>query len=177
MHETVDSNFFSPGSLPPLRLPGSVLEGFDRDDPNRLFAFCSVFKMEERKGWKELVTAFFREYSFRSDNTVLLLRTYLHTGHGIAKDNFDTSVIYERIFNVLYKNAADVMVSRNISKLTVKNTRIEIVSEHLSSKQLLQFYENCDAFVLPTHGEGIFDLVYFFIIFLLDVSRGNSYIL
>lgn len=29
---------------------GSVLDGFDTDDANRPFSFCSVFKMEERKG-------------------------------------------------------------------------------------------------------------------------------
>lgn len=33
--------------------------------------------------------------------------------------------------------------------------RIEVVSEHLSSSQLVMFYRACDSFVLPTHGEGI----------------------
>ena len=32
--------------------------------------------------------------------------------------------------------------------------RIEILSDHLPSSQLVMFYKSCDAFVLSTHGEG-----------------------
>lgn len=32
---------------------------------------------------------------------------------------------------------------------------IDVVSEHLPSWQMPMFYRNCDAFVLPTHGEGM----------------------
>jgi uncharacterized membrane protein YgcG len=30
----------------------------------------------------------------------------------------------------------------------------QVVSEHLSSRELAMFYRGCDAFVLPSHGEG-----------------------
>ncbi len=69
-----------------------MLDGYARLDSDRPFAFCSVFKMEDRKGWQELVAGFVSE--FRDENVVLILRTYLHTGLGLAADNFDESRIY-----------------------------------------------------------------------------------
>jgi glycosyltransferase involved in cell wall biosynthesis len=32
--------------------------------------------------------------------------------------------------------------------------RIEILSEHLETANLIRYYKSCDAFVLPTHAEG-----------------------
>jgi hypothetical protein len=88
--ETIDSNFFHPNSENlPLPLPGTVLDQYERSDPLRPYTFCSVFKMEERKGYRELVEAFMREFYLRHQGAVLLLRTYLHTGAGIQEENFD----------------------------------------------------------------------------------------
>jgi hypothetical protein len=102
--ETIDTNFFYPhDNLKTLPLPGTILDQFqsldegDRDgnrDDNesignhRPFVFCSVFKMEERKGYRELVEGFIREFQFDT-RVVLLLRTYLHTGTGLHEENFD----------------------------------------------------------------------------------------
>jgi hypothetical protein len=73
-------------------MAGTMLDGYARDDPARPYAFCSVFKMESRKGWKELVESFMREFQ-HSPNVVLVLRTYMHTGTGIAADNFNPWLI------------------------------------------------------------------------------------
>jgi hypothetical protein len=98
MHETVDAHLFSPAALPPLRLPGSATDGFARDDPARPFAFCSVFKMESRKGWKELVRAYTAEYLFDppaagGPGVVLILRTYRHSGGGLSEQDFSRRLI------------------------------------------------------------------------------------
>lgn len=152
MHETVDSNLYSPYSVRSLRLPGSVVDGFDRDDPSRPFAFCSVFKMENRKGWKELVRAFVTEYIFDSPNTgvVLILRTYRHSRSYISEEDFSKSFIIGNISAWL-----NISMGPLLKRLpSIKLPTIEVVSEHLSNKELAMFYRSCDAFVLPTHGEG-----------------------
>ena len=57
--------------------------------------FLSVFKLEDRKGWRELVKAFMIEFEGHSrgatkknrDRVVLVLRTYLHVeGSGFSND-------------------------------------------------------------------------------------------
>ena len=60
MPEAVDVRFFDPQTTAPIPLPGTSLDGTARDDPSRPFTFLSVFKMEDRKGWRELVTAYLR---------------------------------------------------------------------------------------------------------------------
>ena len=150
MHETVDSNLFSPESVTPLRLSGSILDGFARDDPARPFAFCSVFKMETRKGWKELVRSYVREFIFQETNVVLILRTYRHSGTGLSEQDFSKKLIMGNITEWI-DSSMGIITKRLPS---IKLPRIEVVSEHLSSKELAMFYKACDAFVLPTHGEG-----------------------
>ena len=152
MYETVDSTIYSPFSVTPLRMPGSVLDNFARDDPTRPFAFCSVFKMENRKGWRELVRSFVTEYMFDSANAnvVLVLRTYRHSQSFISEEDFSKSFIKGNITEwINYSLGALLKRLPN-----VKLPTIEVVSEHLSSKELAMFYRSCDAFVLPTHGEG-----------------------
>jgi glycosyltransferase involved in cell wall biosynthesis len=36
----------------------------------------------------------------------------------------------------------------------IHGPRIEILNTHLSSEEMVMFYQSCDAFVLPTHAEG-----------------------
>lgn len=112
MGETVDEYFFDPHAVDPLALPGTTLDG--HPPPNspsaaspasagsgqeegssggkRPFAFCAVFKMEDRKGYKELVEGYIREFANNSD-VVLVLRTYIHSGQGISDENFSPYLI------------------------------------------------------------------------------------
>jgi hypothetical protein len=108
--------------------------------------------MEGRKGWKEMVEGFMREFANATD-VVLILRTYLHTGTGISADNFNRGTIRKEIDEhlrwrgLLGSSSSDTSSHHN-------GPRIEIVSEHLPSWQLVSFYKACDAFVLSTHAEG-----------------------
>lgn len=43
------------------------------------FTFLSVFKLEDRKGWRELVAAYCHSFSILS-NVTLVLHTYLYQG-------------------------------------------------------------------------------------------------
>lgn len=115
--ETVDEYFFDPYAVQPLSLPGTKLDGFPPPDitatvadsiasegtkqeegisntveKKRPFAFCAVFKMEDRKGYKELVEGFMQEFHNNSD-VVLVLRTYIHSGQGISDENFSPYLI------------------------------------------------------------------------------------
>ena len=57
----------------------------------------------------------------------------------------------------IYRAIREHLISANLSADVLSNRkppRIEVVSEHLPSWQLVAFYKTCDAFVLSTHGEG-----------------------
>lgn len=45
-------------------------------------------------------------------------------------------------------------VNLPVSNSLENGPRIEIVSNHLESWDIVRFYKSCDSFVLPTHGEG-----------------------
>jgi glycosyltransferase involved in cell wall biosynthesis len=62
--EAVDTRFFTPDAEP-LSYP--VVTGFEGE---QLYVFLSIFKWEERKGWKFLLEAFLRE--FRKEDKVVL---------------------------------------------------------------------------------------------------------
>jgi glycosyltransferase involved in cell wall biosynthesis len=66
--EAVDTRFFTPDAEP---LPYPVVTGFEGE---QLFTFLSIFKWEERKGWKFLLEAFIREFS-KEDKVVLWILT------------------------------------------------------------------------------------------------------
>ena len=174
MGETVDEYFFDPFAVDPLALPGTKLDGYPppppRYDPEtiseqeqsqsknkdvhepettRPFAFCAVFKMEDRKGYKELVEGYMREFHNRSD-VVLVLRTYIHSGQGISDENFSPFLIRKEIDDHLSWRNLPLSRRANVTN----STRIEIVSEHLPTKELVSLYASCDAFVLSTHAEG-----------------------
>ena len=51
--------------------------------------------MEERKGWKDMLEGYFREFT-KDDNVVLVLRTYLHL-NGIQENSFDRKAIMTTI--------------------------------------------------------------------------------
>ena len=76
--EPVDVEFFSPLSISePLPYPGERKE----------VRFLSVFKWEERKGWRFLLEAFLREFSSRDDVGLYLLTNAYHT-----EDNFESKI-------------------------------------------------------------------------------------
>jgi hypothetical protein len=115
MGETVDEYFFDPYAVDPLALPGTKLDGYPPPDitatstassvsgdseqeqgGKRPFAFCAVFKMEDRKGYKELVEGYMREFADNAD-VVLMLRTYIHSGEGISDENFSPYLIRQYV--------------------------------------------------------------------------------
>jgi glycosyltransferase involved in cell wall biosynthesis len=183
--ETIDSNFFHPdGDRHSLPLPGTILDQYESGDPHRPFTFCSVFKMEDRKGYRELVEAFMREFQFTS-KVVLLLRTYLHTGAGLQEENFDIWRIRRYSLADSRDLSHDIvrMINDHLESLGlplsdhfdgIEGPKIEILNHHLTSEQMVMFYQCCDAFVLPTHAEGLSLLASLSLVTVFRMGTPNS---
>lgn len=111
------------------------------------FVFLSVFKFEDRKGWRELVHAYCAAFS-SADNVTLLLHTYLYNPPEElkAKSLWDTAVMHRLI---------DDHLSR-VGCGTEKNRRPTIVftGRSLTHFELLRLYRTADAYVSAHWGEG-----------------------
>ena len=154
MPEALDVWHYDPSPLvtAPLALPGTVLDGLPVGDPRRPFVFLSVFKLEDRKGWRELCKAFMLEFEgsqdpvSRRDRVVLLLRTYVHVeGQGFV---YSKEKVMAKVVRYLSKT---IGYHPDSSRQWPK---VEVVQDHLPAHAMPGLYANADAFVLPTHGEG-----------------------
>ena len=102
--------------------------------------FVSVFKWEERKGWDVLLQAYWSTFT-ADDDVELVLRTYKPSWSPGTKN---IQVLVAQHATKLYGGGSD---SSNLAKVTV-------LSNDLSKMELRQLYQDSDAFVLPTRGEG-----------------------
>ena len=122
-------------------LPGSIdTRRYDRGgvEPMPLstggFRFLSVFDFQPRKGWDILLHAFFQEFR-PGDDAVLVLKVVNFFG-GASPE--------ERIREFIRRNGYPESAMG----------RIHLIDAHLSGDQLLRLYAACDAFVIPSRGEG-----------------------
>eukprot|EP00002_Diphylleia_rotans_P003143 TRINITY_DN12116_c0_g1_i2.p1 TRINITY_DN12116_c0_g1~~TRINITY_DN12116_c0_g1_i2.p1 ORF type:complete len:941 (-),score=193.42 TRINITY_DN12116_c0_g1_i2:227-3049(-) len=127
--EALDVDLYDPEITKAAILPGQP-SGFN---------FLSVFKWEDRKGWQYLLRAYFREFR-KKDDVALNIHTYLF-GHPNPRNE---SAIWDRIHDFAH------LEGFNRSYLP----RINIISEEVATWKMPQLYKACDAFVLPTRGEG-----------------------
>ena len=122
--EPVDTRWFDPASVEPLPLnvhaAGSTV-------------FLSVFKWEERKGWRVLLEAYFAEFT-ALDNVLLVILTNAY--HSDA--NFE-----EQVEDFAQRLGRDRAVLPPVQ-----------VMEKLSDAGLRSLYKSADCFVLPSRGEG-----------------------
>jgi len=115
--------FFDPDKVP---LTFSFPASFDDQE----FIFLSIFKWEDRKGWKYLIKAFHEEFS--EDPTTKLYILTQRRG-----DETPT----EKVLEYLGGDPASLQ-------------NIHISTSQLPPLNLLALYSSVDAFVLPSHGEG-----------------------
>jgi glycosyltransferase involved in cell wall biosynthesis len=125
--EPVDTDFFSSSKPGIQQLSHPQLEGL-----SGTFKFLSVFKFEERKGWRFLVKAFVQEFD-PSEPIALIILTSLY--HSSA--------------NILDEFQKEIGDGYNLS-----NHRIILIDSHLPTEDLPNLYYSSDAFVLPSRGEG-----------------------
>lgn len=108
------------------------------DDKNlflskNVFRFYSIFQWHERKGWKELLSAYFEEFS-SEDNVVLILKTMP------LKNNTD-------------KIKSDILnLKRKINK---KNfPMLYLITKTIEESEINGIHKYSDCYVSPHHGEG-----------------------
>ena len=103
------------------------------------FNFLSVFKWEHRKGWDLLLKAFLSLFK-RGDGVNLVLKTHLY----MEEDANNPDKITQKIAKFAASegfNVADIPM-------------IYVIAEELPETSIPTIYKACDAFVLPTRGEG-----------------------
>ena len=126
--EGIDTEVFNPDKVEKYALPNKAT-----------FNFLSIFEWTNRKGWDVLLKAYFETFS-NKDDVCLYLRTYLLGNY----DNDSKLFIQNKINNLIAKEG--------YSKR--KLPRIELLTNQLPFKEMLQLYKSVDAFVLPSRGEG-----------------------
>lgn len=132
--EALDMRFYNPDQTLPLNTLASRKKGY---------TFVSVFKLEERKGWRNLIRAYFEEFSTPTDyyKVTLAIRTYIY--------NDPDAHNKKKILKFLLSYAAEIGVLNHKYQ-----PHIEVIAEHLPASAMPSLYKAADAFVLPTHGEG-----------------------
>ncbi|ETV78216.1 hypothetical protein, variant 2 [Aphanomyces astaci] len=126
--EAIDVEFFDPDTATPLPIDGIT---------EATTVFLSIFKWEERKGWKSLLKAYLAAFSRADDDVVLVLLTNAY------HSSSDFASLVERF-------ALDTTEGRSMDELP----RIHILPPNLPQDQLPALYKAATAFVLPSRGEG-----------------------
>ncbi|KAK3269968.1 hypothetical protein CYMTET_21607, partial [Cymbomonas tetramitiformis] len=128
--ESIDCRLFDPDTVQEkFPLPGSAAG---------TFAFLSVFKWEERKGWDILVRAFAGEFA----STTSSVRLYLRTG---APEHWPR--MRQQVLSIIMQVEPDERAAHLVLE------RIAFV-DRVAHADYPRLYRAADAFVLPTRGEG-----------------------
>jgi glycosyltransferase involved in cell wall biosynthesis len=94
------------------------------------FLFLSVFDLKQRKGYDVLLEAFLSEFS-ADDNVALVIK------------NRDTD----------RSDKIEAILNQHPKRVDQKPS-IYVIEQMLSPQEMFALYRSCDAFVLPTRGEG-----------------------
>ncbi|MDR6883187.1 glycosyltransferase [Bacillus sp. 3255] len=133
-----EMTFTSSGVKVPLHLIPNFFDyrGFSPEGPalslpiTESFKFLSVFDLKKRKGYDLLLQAFLNEFS-QEDQTALVIK---------LRDSRQTDIIEQFI--------------HSHPKAKRKRPGIYIIDHMLVPSDIASLYRACDAFVLPTRGEG-----------------------
>jgi len=106
--------------------------------PSEHKIFLSVFSYEsQHKDWRGLIAAWVKAFD-ETDGVCLLLKTSTPTN-----ENSQPQMVIEQFIKENFG-------SRELEKMAP----IRFLNERLSDNELVMLYKACDAYVLPSHGEG-----------------------
>jgi glycosyltransferase involved in cell wall biosynthesis len=129
--ESVDVDFYDPVAARASTSYPFPLRGHRQDD----FKFLSVFKWEERKGWKTLIEAFVREFSADDQVTLYILTSAFH-----STDDFSEAI--------------EEYLASLVDLPAHSRPRIHLLQRGIPTASMPAVYASVDAFVLPSKGEG-----------------------
>ncbi|KAK3273333.1 hypothetical protein CYMTET_18417 [Cymbomonas tetramitiformis] len=137
-----------PEAVPARVMQGYALErlyvpGLRRGD----FVFLSVFKLEDRKGWRELVLGFCRAFT-AAEAVTLLLHTYLFVVTKPATGPWDVAFIYHLIETHLSESGCKTGEEAQM------RPRILVIGRPLTHLELMRVYRTADAYVSAHWAEG-----------------------
>jgi glycosyltransferase involved in cell wall biosynthesis len=117
-----------------VQIPSSSAAGMVLSD--NTFKFYSIFQWNNRKGYRELLRAYFAEFSDNDDVVLILKVNPLGDGkNGVSKIKSDI-IKAKRMAN-----------KRELPK-------IFLITRYIEKDEMLGLHSLCDTFVLPHHGEG-----------------------
>ncbi|KAE9044351.1 hypothetical protein PR002_g2841 [Phytophthora rubi] len=134
--EVVDVDFFDPDKVEQVYDLASDT-AFEMTDKTAVY--LSIFKWEERKAWKVLLTAYFEAFSVDDDVVLVLLTNGYHTSSSSAGD-----------FQTLIEKFASEAVDKPLSELP----HVHVLPPHIPQEAMPSLYKAANAFVLPSRGEG-----------------------
>lgn len=101
------------------------------------YTFLSVFDWTRHKGWDVLLRSFLAAFEGR-DDAELVLKVWSTMGYSPEQ----------------IQEQAAAFVKERLGHELLNDARVRFVTERLSRPELLALYRACDAFVLPSRGEG-----------------------
>lgn len=134
--EVVDVGFFDPEKVEKVY---DLASEMTINMTDKTTVYLSIFKWEERKAWKILLTAYFQTFSAKDDVVLVLLTNGYHSTSSSAED---------------FVNIIDKFASETIDKPLNELPNIHVLSPHLPQEALPSLYKAANAFVLPSRGEG-----------------------
>lgn len=126
--EAIDTDFFNPDLYTPMDLPNSA---------DIKYKFLSVFKWEDRKGWRTLIQAFVNEFIY-FEGVALYIITHK------TEEKVDPN---EEVTKFL-----DNCIARGFPRELIP--RIIINSTNVPLREFPRWYKSMDAVVIPSRGEG-----------------------
>ncbi len=111
------------------------------------FRFLSIFKWEERKGWKILIEAFAREFCNTRDSRRVSLHILTNAFH--TDTNFTTKMEEFLASKLIPSEKGD-----NTCKSKEQLPRIVLFQHEIPQVNMPALYRGANAFVLPSRGEG-----------------------
>ncbi|CAI5715354.1 unnamed protein product [Hyaloperonospora brassicae] len=134
--EVVDIDFFDPEKVEKAYdLAGKLATNIT----DKTTVYLSVFKWEERKAWKILLTAYFQAFSASDDVVLVLLTNRYHSTSSSAED---------------FVKIIDTFTSETIDKPVDELPNVHVLPPHIPQQVLPSLYKAANAFVLPSRGEG-----------------------
>jgi glycosyltransferase involved in cell wall biosynthesis len=157
--EPIDTLYFAPDDAKRVTLPQHIVDrnwnaaaiGGPRDaaSASTHVKLLSIFKLEPRKGWDALLQAYLTAFD-ANDKVTLYIATYWWNPlmpAGVTRERNVTS-----IHETILAHARDFL--RAAGRGDAKLPHIVLITEEMTDDEIVSLYQSCDAFVLPSRGEG-----------------------